>query len=252
MVMAESKFPTELIDLPSQGKVYPKDSPLSDGKLELKYMTTREEDILMSENLIKKGVVIDKLLDSLIVTKNISQKDLVLGDKNAVLVAARILAYGPEYVVELTNPNDVEQKMEHTFDLSKCPFKELPEDVDYSNNLFEYTTPVGKNKIKFSLLTGKEEAMILKDIDRSRKVGYNTDITTRLRYTIKEVDGDSKVDTINEFSQNMLARDSAALRNYIRDISPDIDLTSEVEIGGQTVSVSIPLTVEFFWPKSLQ
>ena len=99
--MAENKFPTEVIDLPSQGKVYPKDSPLSDGKLELKYMTTREEDILMSENLIKKGMVIDKLLQSLIVTKGVKQEDLVLGDKNAVLVAARILAYGPEYNLSL-------------------------------------------------------------------------------------------------------------------------------------------------------
>ena len=105
--MAEHKFPTEVIDLPSLGKLYPKDSPLAEGKIELKYMTTREEDILMSENLIKKGVVIDKLLDSLIVTPNIKQTDLILGDKNAVLVAARILAYGPEYNVEVTNPNDV-------------------------------------------------------------------------------------------------------------------------------------------------
>ena len=96
--MSEHKFPTEVIDLPSQGKVYLKDSPLSEGKIEIKYMTTREEDILMSQNLIKKGVVIDKLLDSLIVTKGVKQEDLLLGDKNAVLVAARILAYGPEYL----------------------------------------------------------------------------------------------------------------------------------------------------------
>jgi len=250
--MTENKFPTEIIDLPSQGKVYSKDSPVANGKLELKYMTTREEDILMSENLIKKGVVIDKLLDSLIVTKGVSQKDLVLGDKNAVLVAARILAYGPEYIVEIGNPNDVDEKIEYTFDLSKCPFKELSENVDYSNNSFEYTTPVGKTDIKFRLLTGKEEGMILKDLEQSKKVGYSTDISTRLRYTITEVDGDSKQETINEFSQNMLARDSAAFRNYISDISPDIDLTSEVEMGGQTVSVSIPLTVEFFWPKSIR
>ena len=80
--MAEHKFPTEVIDLPSQGKVYPKDSPLANGKIELKYMTTKEEDILMSQNLIKKGVVIDSLLDSLIVTKGIKQEDLILGDKN--------------------------------------------------------------------------------------------------------------------------------------------------------------------------
>ena len=248
--MSEHKFPTEVIDLPSGGKVYPKDSPLTEGKIELKYMTTKEEDILMSENLIKKGVVIDKLLDSLIVTKGVNQASLVLGDKNAVLVASRILAYGPEYTAEVTNPNDPEQKVEHTFDLTTCPFKTLPDGVDYTDNSFDYTTDIGKNKIKFKLLTGKEEALIEKDLKQSAKFGYSSDITTRLRYTITEVDGDNKPETINSFSQNMLARDSVALRNYIQEISPDIDLTSEIEIGGETVSVSIPLTVGFFWPNS--
>ena len=248
--MAKHKFPTEIIDLPSQGKVYPKDSPLAEGKLELKYMTTREEDILMSENLIKKGVVVDKLLDSLVVSKGVKQQDLILGDKNAVLVAARILAYGPEYTVEVTNPNDIEQKIQQTFDLSQCPFKQLPKDVDYSDNSFDYTTDIGKNKIKFKLLTGADEALIEKDLKQSAKYGYSTDITTRLRYTITEVDGDSKPETIIEFTQNLLARDSMALRKYITDISPDIDLTSEIEIGGETVSVSIPLSVTFFWPQA--
>jgi len=249
--MSEHKFPTEVIDLPSGGKVYSKDSPLADGKIELKYMTTREEDILMSENLIKKGIVIDKLLDSLIVTKDVKQEHLVLGDKNAVLVAARILAYGPEYTAEVQNPNNLEQTVEHTFDLTECPFKEAVEGVDYSDNSFDFETPVGKNKIKFKLLTGVEEKLIEKDLEQSRKVGYNSEISTRLRYTITEVDKDNKVETITAFSQNMLARDSMALRNYIQEISPDIDLTSEIEIGGNTVSVSIPLTVEFFWPKSI-
>ena len=248
--MSEYKFPTEIIDLPSEGKVYSKDSPLSSGKLELKYMTTREEDILMSDNLIKKGMVIDKLLDSLIITKGVKESDLILGDKNAVLIASRILGYGPEYTVEVTNPNDIDEKIEHTFDLSKCPFKELSKDVDYSDNSFEFITPVGKNKLKFKLLTGADEKLIDKELKQSSKFGYGTEITTRLRYTITEVDGDSKSQTINGFIQNFLARDSVALRNYIRDISPDIDMTSEVEIGGETVSVSIPLTVEFFWPQS--
>ena len=250
--MAEHKFPTEVIDLPSQGKIYSKDSPLADGKIELKYMTTREEDILMSENLIKKGVVIDKLLDSLIVTKGVKQKDLILGDKNAVLVASRILAYGPEYTTEIVNPNNTDQKIEHTFDLSQCPFKKIDEKVDYSGNSFEYTTPIGKNKIKFKILTGVEESLIEKDIKASSKYGYDSSISTRLRHSIIEVDGDSKPETIVNFSQNLLARDSAALRKYILDISPDIDLTSEIKIGGETVSVSIPLTVEFFWPSTIQ
>ena len=91
----EHKFPSEMVDLPSEGRLYPKEHPLSSGKLELKYMTAREEDILTSQNLIKKGIVIDKLLDSLILTKGVKSDDLILGDKNAVMVAARVLAYGP-------------------------------------------------------------------------------------------------------------------------------------------------------------
>ena len=250
--MSEHKFPTEVIDLPSGGKVYGKESPLAEGKLEIKYMTTKEEDILMSENLIKKGVVIDKLLDSLIVTKGVKQEHLVLGDKNAVLVACRILAYGPEYTCEVTNPKNPDQQVEHTFDLSQCPFKTISEDIDYSDNSFDFITPVAKTKIKFKLLTGVEEKQIEKDIEQTKKFGYNAEISTRLRYTITEVDGDNKPETITAFSQNMLARDSVALRNYIQDISPDIDLTSEIEIGGEPVSVSIPLTVGFFWPQSIQ
>ena len=249
--MSEHKFPTEVIDLPSGGKVYGKESPLAEGKLEIKYMTTKEEDILMSENLIKKGVVIDKLLDSLIVTKGVKQEHLVLGDKNAVLVACRILAYGPEYTCEVTNPKNPDQQVEHTFDLSQCPFKTISEDIDYSDNSFDFITPISKTKLKFKLLTGVEEKQIEKDIEQTKKFGYNAEISTRLRYTITEVDGDNKPETITAFSQNMLARDSVALRNYIQNISPDIDLTSEIEIGGEPVSVSIPLTVGFFWPQSV-
>ena len=191
--MAEHKFPTEVIDLPSQGNIYSKDSPLADGKIELKYMTTREEDILMSENLIKKGVVIDKLLDSLIVTKGVKQKDLILGDKNAVLVASRILAYGPEYTTEITNPNDTNQKIEHTFDLSKCPFKKIDEKVDYSGNSFEYTTPITKNKIKFKILgvfveitegsDSNEARVIYMPISTAQKIYGNNDYIDQINLT---------------------------------------------------------------------
>ena len=107
--MSEHKFPSEVIDLPSEGKLYPNDHPLKDGKIELKYMTAKEEDILTSQNLIKKGVVIDYLLDSLILTKGVKSEDLIIGDKNALMVAARILAYGPEYPCEVTNPNTGEK-----------------------------------------------------------------------------------------------------------------------------------------------
>ena len=120
----KQKFPSEVVDLPSNGKVYSKDSPLSSGKVELKYMTAKEEDILTSQNLIKKGVMIKKLLDALLIEDNVSSDDLILGDKNAVMVAARVLAYGPDYECEVTNPNTGET-FTHSFNLADCPFKSL-------------------------------------------------------------------------------------------------------------------------------
>jgi len=246
--MAEQKFPSEVIDLPSEGKLYPKEHPCSNGKIEIKYMTAKEEDILTSQNLIKKGVVVDRLLDSLILTEGVKIDDLLLGDKNAIMVAARILAYGPEYTCEVTNPKTGE-KMTQTFNLADCPFKKLPSDV--KENSFEVTLPISKKKIKFGILTGKEEKLIEKDLKASKKLNSVTpELTTRFRYLIKEVDGDSSQVVINEISQNMLSRDSIFLRKQIRDVAPDIDLSQEIEIGGESVKVMIPMTVGFFWPDS--
>ena len=154
----EQKFPTEVIDLPSEGKLYPKEHPCSNGKIELKYMTAKEEDILTSQNLIKKGVVIDMVLNSLIVTKGVTCDDLILGDKNAVMVAARILAYGPEYQCEVVDPT-TGNKSTHTFNLAECPFRKLPDGV--STNEFEFKLPISKKKVKYRILTGKQEQEIL-------------------------------------------------------------------------------------------
>ena len=245
--MAENKFPSELIDLPSEGKLYPEGHPCKDGKIEIKYMTAREEDILTSQNLIKKGVVIDRLLDSLILTEGVKIDDLLLGDKNAIMVAARILAYGPEYTCEVTNPKNG-QKSQETFNLAECPFKKLPKDI--KENSFEVTLPISKKKIKFSLLSGKEEKLIEKDLNASKKVGIGVvpELTTRLRYLIKAVDDDNSQSVINETAQNMLARDSKFLREELTKVSPDIELSQEIEIGGESVKVNIPMTVGFFWP----
>ena len=246
--MSDNKFPSEVIDLPSEGKLYPKDSPLSEGKVEIKYMTAKEEDILTSQNLIKKGVVIDRLLDSLILTNGVKTEDLILGDKNAVMVAARILAYGPEYECKVTNPNSGET-INHTFNLADCPFKKLPKGI--TENLFEITLPISKKKIKFNLLTGKEERLIETDLKASKKLNsVSPELTTRLRYLIKEVDGDNNQSVINSFSQNMLARDSKFLREELRKVSPDIELSQEIDIEGESVKVVIPMTVGFFWPDS--
>ena len=246
--MAEQKFPSEVIDLPSEGRLYPEGHPLKDGKVEVKYMTAKEEDILTSQNLIKKGVVIDRLLDSLILTNGVKQDDLILGDKNAIMVAARILAYGPEYPCQVTNPNSGEL-INHTFNLADCPFKNIDENI--TENLFDFQLPISKTKIKFSLLTGKEEKLIEADLKASKKLGsVSPELTTRLRYLIKEVDGDSSDSVINNVAQNMLSRDGMFLRKEIQKVSPDIELTQEIELGGESVKVNIPMTVGFFWPES--
>ena len=247
----ESKFkiPTETVELPSKGLLYPKDSPLAKGELEMKYMTAKEEDILTNQNYIRNGTVIDKLLKSLIVTEGVKYTDILIGDKNAIMVAARILAYGPEYTCNITNPED-NSNVEYTFNLADCPFKKLPDNV--TENKFEVNLPISKKKLTFKILTGKEEENILKDIKASKKVGsqISPELTTRLRYSIVSVDGDETTSVINNFAQNMLARDSMFLRQEIREITPDIDLSQEVELGGESVKVDIPMTVGFFWPDS--
>ena len=247
--MSENKFPSEVIDLPSEGKLYPKDSPLGDGKIEIKYMTAKEEDILTSQNLIKKGVVVDKLLDSLILTKGVKSDDLVLGDKNAVMVASRILAYGPEYECQVTNPN-TGNSVNISFNLADCPFKKIPADVEENN--FNFELPVSKKKITFKVLTGKEEKNISEELKSVNKLGNNVspELTTRLRYLITSIDDDDSKNTINSFVQNMLSRDSLAFRGEVSRVSPDIDLSQEVEMEGETVKVDIPMTVGFFWPES--
>ena len=247
--MAEVKFPTEVVDLPSKGLLYPEGSPLSSGKIEIKYMTAKEEDILTSQNLIKKGIVIDRLLDSLILTEGVKSADLILGDKNAVMVAARILAYGPEYVCEVTNPNDGNLITE-TFNLADCPFKKLPKDI--TENKFEVELPISKRKVIFKLLTGLEEKNIEEELNSQKKIGSDIvpELTTRLRHCIVSLDGDDSQSTINNFSVNILARDSMHLRKQISKVSPDIELTQQVDIGGKPVTVNIPMTVGFFWPST--
>ena len=191
----------------------------------------------------------NKLLDSLIVTKGVSVDDLIIGDKNAIMVAARILAYGPEYTVQVTNPN-TGNLFEHTFDLTDCEFKNIPDDI--SGNEFEVELPYSKIKIKFKLLTGHDESNIDKELESYKNVGnqVSPELTTRLKYTIVSVSDNNTKSTISNFVDNMLSRDSLFLRSEIKRVSPDIDLTQEIEIEGETVTVTIPMAVNFFWPDS--
>ena len=249
--MSEVKydFPTEVIDLPSEGKMYPLDNPLSSGRVTLKYMTAKEEDILSSQNLIKKGVVLDKLFESIIVDK-VNIDDISIGDKNAIILATRVLGYGPEYPMRFYSTT-LGEEVDVVVHLGKVKTKEVDLSGFSNKNEFEFTTPVGKNKLVFKLLTHGDEKAIEKDIAALEKFNKDAsfDITTRLRYMIKSVDGNSDMGTINKFVSNMLVRDSRAFRNYIKEIQPDMDMTYEHEHeDGEKEVVPITLGVNFFWP----
>ena len=166
------------------------------------------------------------------------------------MVAARILAYGPEYTCQVTNPNTGEL-IEHTFNLADCPFQKLEDDIKENN--FEYELPASKTKVTFKVLNGKEEKLIEKDIQASKKLGsdISPELTTRLRHSITSVNGETDVATISNFSNNILARDSLSLRKKMSSVVPDIKLKQEISIGGDVVEVDIPLTTEFFWPKAI-
>jgi len=244
--MAELKIPTELVSLPSKGLLYPESSPLSKGQIEMKYMTAKEEDILTNVNYIRQGTVLDKLLQALIITP-IDYNDLLVGDKNAIMIAARVLGYGKEYNFKYTRDG---QETEASVDLSSLEDKK----VDFSQfkrglNEFSYTLPHSGNLITFRLLTHGDEQKIEAEIKGLQKIspGLSADVTTRLKYTITSVEGKRDQKDVREFVDNyMIARDARSFREYYSKISPDINLTYYPD--GAEEGIDIPMSVNFFWP----
>ena len=248
-------FPTEVIDLPSKGLLYESDNPLSSGKIEIKYMTAKEEDILTSQNLIQQGVVIDKLLKSLIVG-GVPYHKLLLGDKNAIMVAARILGYGKDYEAEITDPW-TQEKEKVTIDLQELKHKNGLSKTKYEKgvNRFEFTLPISKKKIIWKMLNHGDEVKIGLDLKKSnrgkKKDDPKAELTTRLRYMIVSIDGEDSEIEVNKFVKNrFLAQDSKAFREHIAEIQPDVDMTfwyySEATANEQ--QIKMPLGVNFFWP----
>tara|TARA_R100001126_G_C4834492_1_gene153566 strand:- start:159 stop:887 length:729 start_codon:yes stop_codon:yes gene_type:complete len=239
--MAEFKLPTEIIDLPSKGLLYPKDNPLSEGKIEIKYMTAKEEDILSNVSYIQKGIVLDKLFESLIVSK-VNYDDLLIGDKNAIMIAARVLGYGNEYTFDYNGKQE-------TVDLSQLDFVKVNEKEWVNGNNFSFQFPNSKTNVTFKLLNHGDEQKILKEVNSLKKLKKDSDSTlsTRLKYMITSVEGDETTKTIRDFVDNyLLARDSRALREYIKTINPDIDLTFFPENGES--KRAIPIGLSLFWP----
>jgi len=241
--MAELKIPTETVSLPSKGLLYPETSPLAKGEIEMKYMTAKEEDILTNANYLRNGTVVDKLLQALIVTP-IDYNELLVGDKNAILVAARVLGYGKDYEFEYDG-------IKQSVDLSKLEDKEIDKSLfKRGANEFSYTLPHSGNNVTFKLLTHGDEQKIDAEIKGMQKINPNvtTDVTTRLKHIITSVEGKRDQKDIRDFVDNYLI-DARSLREYYAKVSPDINLTfmpnNEDYVGE---GINIPISVDFFWP----
>ena len=244
--MSENKFsfPTETIELPSKGLIYSEDNPLSSGTIDMKYMTAKEEDILSNQSYIQNGTVLDKLLKSLIVSK-VDYNDLIVGDKNAIMIAARILGYGKDY--------EFEYKGEQvSVDLSTLENKVFNEkEITKGVNEFSYTLPNSGTLITYKLLTHKDEMAIDAEIKGLKKIDKNADpsVSTRMKHMILSVGGNDDKKTIREFVDNyFLASDARSFRQHIREVQPDVDLKATVEVNGGMEVIDIPITVNFFWP----
>jgi hypothetical protein len=207
----------------------------------MKYMTAKEEDILTNQAYIKQGVVLDKLLQSLIVTK-INYDDLIIGDKNALMVASRILGYGKDY-------DFVYDGESYVIDLSTLDNKPFDESlVTKGANEFSYTLPNSGVDVTFKILTSADDRKIDAELAGLKKINkdLSPELSTRLKHLITSINGNREAKAIREFVDNhLLARDSRALREYIRQVQPDVDLTF---ISNSGEEVAIPINLSFFWP----
>ena len=240
------KLPTEIVELPSKGLLYPENHPLAEGKVEIKYMTAKEEDILTNQNYIRQGIVLDKLLQSLLVTK-FDYNDLLIGDKDAIMMAARILGYGKDYTFSYLG-EDV------TVDLTSLIEKPLNESliVKKGDNEFKYELPNSGNIITFKFLIQKDDKDIDKELEGLKKINKNdnSEMTTRLKYMILSINGDYDKKTVREFVDTaFLARDAKSFREYYNQISPGINTKVKYEfIEGVEEDVEIQFGTRFFWP----
>lgn len=249
------EIPVETVPLPSAGLVYPPESPLAGCEtVDIRAMTAREEDILTSRVLIKKGTVITELLRSCLTNKHIDPDSLISGDRNAIMTAIRVTGYGADYTVDVDCPACGE-KSKQNFKLTELGIKRLEiAPVESGKNVFEFKLPVSGKTINFKFLTGKDEQEITVMSERKKKQGQQSDnlVTQKLMYSVVSVDNITDKTKVQSFIRNMPAKDSLALRKFMDAHEPGIDMKSWMDCPScdESSEVRLPLGVSFFWPES--
>ena len=248
--------PTEFVELPSQGRFYPEDHPLHGvDAVEIRFMTAKDEDTLSSQALIRKGIALDRFLQDIIVDKSITVSDLLLCDKNAIIIKARVTGYGEEYLTQVTCP-ECSARSKYSFNLGNLPVITASdiEEAGYpieEDGTYEVVLPKMQIKVKVRILTGKDEARLIQFAKRSKKNDIDRTLTNQLKMLIVSVNGDESRPTINHFVDTMPAVDSRFLRNHYATRLPKIDMKQvfDCEECGSITELEVPLSVDFFWPR---
>lgn len=249
--------PTEMVDLPSKGKYYPEGHPWHNKEqVEIKFMTAKEEDILTSRTLLKKGIAIDRLIKSVCVDR-VDVSGLLSGDKNALMIAARITGYGPEYDVNLACPVCTARN-EYTWDLGTVDLMKLDEEwmekynVEQTPRGYRIQLPRTKAVVNVRFLTGQDEDKLDKLSQNKKKSNLGESrMTDQFRTMIVDINDHSDPSLIAKFSQNMPAMDAKVLRQSYAKMKPDVDtsLTYICPECGSDTEVEMPMTAQFFWPE---
>jgi hypothetical protein len=248
--------PTEFVELPSKGRFYPEGHPLhNEDTIEVKQMTAKEEDLLTSRALLKKGVALERLISSIIVNKTINPGTLLVGDRNAILISARVSGYGSEYVTKVTCPA-CSATQENHFDLNDASVYDgtdllESEATQDENGTFTTVLPKTKIEVTFKLLNGTDERSLLTQMENARKRKKDeNNVTRQLKQFVVAVNGDTEQKNINFVVDNMPTADARHLRMVYKIATPNVDLTQNFECVecGHEQDMEVPLTADFFWP----
>ena len=244
--------PTQFVELPSQGIFYSKQHPLHNKKsIEIKHMTAKEEDILASQPLIQKGVVLDRLAQSVIIDHSIDPGSMLICDRNALFVATRISGYGSDYEAVVSCPVcKKKQEIIHDLDSFTPQLASLPEGVEVTDRgTCLATLPRSGARIEFRILNGNDERKI-NNVEESKHKGNESSVTDLFKSLVYSVDGSSDIFNVLTFVDNMPAYDARHLRSLIKQITPNTDLLFNLkcELCESESVVEVPIGVKFFWP----
>jgi len=246
-------IPTEFVELPTKGKFYPPHHPLHNvEEVEMRYMSAKETDILTSKALLKKGIAIDRMLESLLLDKSIKADEMFTGDKNALVVAARISGFGPNYEAQITCES-CGNSAEHEFELNEIVSKQTADDIRFSERgTFFITLPKTGVEAECCLLTGKDESYLLAQSEKRRKLKLpDTTMTDQYKMIIVSLNGVVERSKVEEFVDVMPAMDATHLRKEYDRARPDVDMTFQFECSNCNAEneTDIPFSANFFWPK---